>query len=667
MIQQTTRTTRPEKQTQGAKAKVAQQVAPCLQPRYRLPSTVIGQGLMRLPNGLPVQPSLRIGSPTDKYEQQADRVAETVTRMSELETHEERDAALLRCSQTVPSQEAGGINSLDVPPIVHEVLGSSGHSLDPETRAFIEPRFGRDFSQVRVHTDAMAAKSVRAVNALAYTVGRDVVFGDGQYAPGTTEGERLLAHELTHVIQQQGPPARRSATRLQRQVPREIATQVGPASGEGGLIYDSLRKRMSIIIGPNDTLLTIAQRLLLVWNSTQPFVPPGTAGARPVALLTAEQLAKGLLVYNRYYLAVPSMTEWKVGLRFPLPIDVNQVTGERTLNPDVIATWAGTFDPAWFPLLGMPPAGTVAPTQVALQRSVQTFLQETPTPTARGIHLSARAMTNARETEPFIQEVFRQAASETFDLALAFMDQIVLHQFDLLASQTAGQGIIGTIRNALANAPARPSSRQQQNLDRANRLLNRLGVSSAATAERVRNIYATKVAGCDCMTAVYRGLEGLFSEGGSRSIASQAVRESREVMRRTGRDTNHMDRIMETVRARGMAGPETQLVYQAASNTWRPDPEATVLGMTHPNIAGWYFFGLSLHAAYHSVILAVDKTDPASPRLYWMDQSSRGFTNDVTGTLMDKMRHPRFTPSYGFSPSRLWQIIPAADTLILLD
>lgn len=89
-----------------------------------------------------------------------------------------------------------------VPPIVHDVLNSPGQPLDAGTRAFMEPRFGHDFSQVRVHTDARAAESARSVNALAYTVGRDVVFGTGQYAPGTGEGKRLLAHELTHVVQQ---------------------------------------------------------------------------------------------------------------------------------------------------------------------------------------------------------------------------------------------------------------------------------------------------------------------------------------------------------------------------------------------------------------------------------------------------------------------------------
>jgi murein DD-endopeptidase MepM/ murein hydrolase activator NlpD len=92
----------------------------------------------------------------------------------------------------------------EVPPIVHEVVASPGQPLDLETRAFMEPRFGHDFGGVRVHTDAQAIESARAVNALAYTVGRDVVFGKGQYAPQASDGRRLLAHELTHVVQQRG-------------------------------------------------------------------------------------------------------------------------------------------------------------------------------------------------------------------------------------------------------------------------------------------------------------------------------------------------------------------------------------------------------------------------------------------------------------------------------
>ena len=90
----------------------------------------------------------------------------------------------------------------EVPAAVHEVLQSPGQALGDEVRGPMESRFGRDFSQVRVHADAHAAESARAVDAAAYTVGRDVVFGANQFVPSTTSGQKLLAHELAHVVQQ---------------------------------------------------------------------------------------------------------------------------------------------------------------------------------------------------------------------------------------------------------------------------------------------------------------------------------------------------------------------------------------------------------------------------------------------------------------------------------
>ncbi|HEX9990087.1 MAG TPA: DUF4157 domain-containing protein [Chloroflexia bacterium] len=115
----------------------------------------------------------------------------------------EGECAECRASHLSMQRQATGLTQPSaVPPIVHEVLRSPGQQLDQTTRAFMEPRFGHDFSQVRVHTDTRAAESAAAVNALAYTVGKDVVFGAGRYAPGTAEGRRLMAHELTHTLQQ---------------------------------------------------------------------------------------------------------------------------------------------------------------------------------------------------------------------------------------------------------------------------------------------------------------------------------------------------------------------------------------------------------------------------------------------------------------------------------
>lgn len=94
------------------------------------------------------------------------------------------------------------LESSTVPPIVHEVLRSPGEMLDTETRAFFEPRFGHDFSRVRVHTDPLAVEAARALDAYAFTVGSHIAFGPEQYAPQTTPCRNLIKHELTHVLQQ---------------------------------------------------------------------------------------------------------------------------------------------------------------------------------------------------------------------------------------------------------------------------------------------------------------------------------------------------------------------------------------------------------------------------------------------------------------------------------
>src|SRR5262249_5849094 len=108
-------------------------------------------------------------------------------------------------------------------PEVHDALRSPGAPLDDDARDFFEPRFGHDFGRVRVHADARSAESAAAVGARAYTVGRDVVFGAGAYAPETEAGHGLLAHELTHVVQQAAGPV---ADRLQAKPDGK-----GPAGG----------------------------------------------------------------------------------------------------------------------------------------------------------------------------------------------------------------------------------------------------------------------------------------------------------------------------------------------------------------------------------------------------------------------------------------------------
>lgn len=127
-----------------------------------------------------------------------------------------------------PRCRAPGTNATQVPPIVDSVLRTPGQPLDAATRAYFGPRFGHDFSRVRVHADQAAAASARALNAHAYTVDLDVVFDRDRYAPATREGQRLLAHELTHVAQHEYG-ARGGA--VLRQVNRSGLGVIGPLTG----------------------------------------------------------------------------------------------------------------------------------------------------------------------------------------------------------------------------------------------------------------------------------------------------------------------------------------------------------------------------------------------------------------------------------------------------
>jgi outer membrane protein OmpA-like peptidoglycan-associated protein len=139
-------------------------------------------------------------------------------------------------------RRAVGTGPATAPPIVHEVLRSPGKPLDGQGRSFFEPRFGHDFSQVRVHADEKAAESARDVNALAYTVGHDLVFGKGLFAPATNSGRRLLAHELAHVVQQ-------SANGGQHVLSSSL--EIGP---EGDFAESQAETVASSIVGMSGTL-----------------------------------------------------------------------------------------------------------------------------------------------------------------------------------------------------------------------------------------------------------------------------------------------------------------------------------------------------------------------------------------------------------------------------
>ena len=155
-----------------------------------------------------IQAKMKVGQPGDVYEQEADRVSDQVMHMSVpypqdacpsgggCPEYQEEYNSHLHLQTTRGHSDVRG--EAEVLPIVHEAIRSPGQALNTGTRNFMEPRFGHDFSQVRVHTDAKARESARAISAAAYTAGRNIVFGAGKF-PGK---DALTAHELTHVIQQ---------------------------------------------------------------------------------------------------------------------------------------------------------------------------------------------------------------------------------------------------------------------------------------------------------------------------------------------------------------------------------------------------------------------------------------------------------------------------------
>jgi|GEM_PF-3298813 len=147
---------------------------------------------------LGLQTKLAIGTANDPLEQEADRVANQVMSASGRGAFSDSPMRIQRFSR----QQIGGTET--APVSVDRALAGSGRPLEPGLRQDMERRFGHDFSKVRVHTGVDADCSAREVNARAYTVGRDVVFAAGRFAPETCEGQRLLAHEMTHVVQQSG-------------------------------------------------------------------------------------------------------------------------------------------------------------------------------------------------------------------------------------------------------------------------------------------------------------------------------------------------------------------------------------------------------------------------------------------------------------------------------
>jgi Domain of unknown function (DUF4157) len=199
---------------------------------------------------------LRIGDPDDAFEREADRVADEILapgapRFHWLFSKIPLDPPVQRkcpcggsgeceeCQQKEIQRKAtGGAGSAYAPPIVYEALGSPGKPLDSATHGFFESWLGANLDRVRIHTGDAASRSARAIAASAYTVGNQIVFDTGRYSPESQDGKRLLAHELTHVLQQEA----NGVVRRQGRTPQpQTRPQSRSAWGPGDIGIATLR------------------------------------------------------------------------------------------------------------------------------------------------------------------------------------------------------------------------------------------------------------------------------------------------------------------------------------------------------------------------------------------------------------------------------------------
>ena len=215
----------------GQQLKGGSVTAAARHPLMTLQQSIGARAIQRLINSHYIQAKLNVSTPGDPLEEEADRVADTVMRMTDSQA-DSRVTVSTPLSQVnrkcLECEEEEGMlqgetepgDQIEVSRGVEtqiDTLRGGGQPLPESMRAHFEPRFGHDFSGVRLHTGTDAARLARSINAKAFTIGQDVAFGAGQYSPETNTGQRLLAHELTHTIQQ-GSSRGLSTPSLQRTI-----------------------------------------------------------------------------------------------------------------------------------------------------------------------------------------------------------------------------------------------------------------------------------------------------------------------------------------------------------------------------------------------------------------------------------------------------------------
>lgn len=224
------------------------QLSPAAESKPSLSTTESDQRIL-----LPIQCKLTVGAVDDPLEAEADAMADKVMRMPAnnfiqrkcSKCEEEEQAQRKPLASFIQKKESTGSGTVVSDSVNNQIASTRGNgsTLDSSTKSFMESRFGADFSHVRIHTGGYATQLSQDLNAQAFTVGNDIYFNSGKYTPESNTGKYLLAHELTHTIQQQG---------IQRKIQRARATGPNTAMVE----HDGATYRVTKIVDTTTTRTT---------------------------------------------------------------------------------------------------------------------------------------------------------------------------------------------------------------------------------------------------------------------------------------------------------------------------------------------------------------------------------------------------------------------------
>jgi hypothetical protein len=432
---------------------------------------------------------------------------------------------------------------------------SGGKALAPTVRRTMESRLGHSFADVRVHSDGAAAGQARALGARAFAIGRDVVFGAHQFAPGTPAGQALLAHELAHVVQQRAP-GDADPVRAEHE-----ASQAGRAVASGGTFAPAART------GPQIAMQEEGE---------------GEAAERAEVAQATTMLKEERLSFTHDRIAATT---------------------------------------AW----------------IGREMTALVKLPEAQRPAAR----------------MRIHGLERELASALTENVGLLAQRIA----DLEARAVAGENV----------KPELADARRELNDNRAD-LETLKGVFSPAKGEAFEDTYRNKVKGLHCMGAAYAGLGALTSPEQSTKVEQEVGRKAEASAKRNGPDLDQFITVMNTANVQKLAGPKQTAKWSRKRKVWTPSLEDVVRARVNKRVPGFYFFGLALAEAFHSVLIGVSTWD--APRTMWCDQNgctvvNGALDNFARGKLADYVDVGLL--KYEDWDSYIWQVVPPAAASVMAD